>query len=106
EDEVMLGHGVVFTNDLYPRATNDDGSLRDDCDWQVEKTLVCRGASIGSNATILAGVTIGEGALVGAGSVVTRAVPPYTSAARVPARLIRSGRANASHRPDRQEVSA
>jgi acetyltransferase-like isoleucine patch superfamily enzyme len=70
---VFVGHGVMFTNDLYPRAVNLDGSLQTDVEWSVIATLVRRGASVGSNATILAGVTIGEGALVGAGAVVTRA---------------------------------
>jgi acetyltransferase-like isoleucine patch superfamily enzyme len=87
EDEVFIGHGVMFTNDLFPRATNPDGSLQGEQDWAVVPTLVARRASIGSNATILAGVTIGEGALVGAGSVVTRDVPPWTIVAGNPARV-------------------
>ena len=77
EDEVFIGHGVMFTNDLYPRAANPDGSLQTEADWKVEKTLIKRGASIGSNATIVAGITIGEVALVGAGAVVTKDVPDY-----------------------------
>jgi UDP-2-acetamido-3-amino-2,3-dideoxy-glucuronate N-acetyltransferase len=85
-DEVFVGHGVMFTNDLYPRATNPDGSLQTERDWTVVPTRVGRGASIGSNATILAGITIGEGALVGAGSVVTRDVPAWTLVAGNPAR--------------------
>lgn len=86
EDEVFVGHGVMFTNDLEPRATTEDGTLQDESDWTVKKTLVKARASIGSNATILAGVTIGEGALVGAGAVVTRDVPPNTVVKGVPAR--------------------
>src|ERR1700733_1009543 len=78
EDEVFVGHGVIFTNDIYPRATDDAGRLQTDADWKVEKTLVKKGASIGSGATILANTTIGEDAIVGAGSVVTRDVPPST----------------------------
>ncbi|MBH8555293.1 N-acetyltransferase [Nostocaceae cyanobacterium CENA357] len=88
EDEVFIGHGVMFTNDLYPRATNEDGSLKTDDDWYTVKTLVKRSASIGSNATILPGVTIGEKAIVGAGAVVTRDVPEYAIVAGVPAREV------------------
>jgi acetyltransferase-like isoleucine patch superfamily enzyme len=88
EDEVMIAHGVMFTNDLYPRATGEDGRPMVDGDWQVVPTRVSRCASIGSNATILAGVTIGTGALVGAGAVVTRDVPPFAIVAGVPARVI------------------
>jgi UDP-2-acetamido-3-amino-2,3-dideoxy-glucuronate N-acetyltransferase len=88
EDEVFIGHGVMFTNDRYPRATNDDGSLQTGDDWQVVETRVRQRASIGSNATILAGVTIGQHALVGAGAVVTRNVPDYAVVAGVPARKI------------------
>jgi acetyltransferase-like isoleucine patch superfamily enzyme len=87
EDEVFIGHGVMFTNDLHPRATNDDGSPQDDNDWTVVETRVKRRASIGSNATILAGIVIGEGALVGAGAVVTRDVPDHAIVAGVPARI-------------------
>lgn len=87
-DEVFVGHGVMFTNDLYPRAANADGSLQTDADWEVIETRVARGASIGSNATILAGITIGEGAMVGAGAVVTRDVPPFAIVAGVPARVV------------------
>jgi len=89
EDEAFIGHGVMFTNDKYPRAANPDGALQTEADWSVTPTLVKRGASIGSNATILCGVTIGERAIVGAGSVVTRDVPPDTIVAGVPARLMR-----------------
>jgi acetyltransferase-like isoleucine patch superfamily enzyme len=88
EDEVFVGHGVMFTNDLYPQATNEDGSLQTEADWSVVKTLVKCRASIGSNATILAGVTIGKNAIVGAGTVVTRDVPDYAIVAGVPAREI------------------
>lgn len=88
EDHVFVGHGVMFTNDLFPRATNPDGSLQTDADWSVVKTFVKRGASIGSNATIVAGVTIGEHALVGAGAVVTKDVPPHSIVAGVPARVV------------------
>lgn len=87
-DEVFIGHGVMFTNDLYPRATNEDGALQTDADWTVIPTTVKRRASIGSNATIIAGVTIGEGSLVGAGAVVTRDVPDYAIVAGVPARIV------------------
>lgn len=88
EDEVFVGHGVMFTNDLYPCATNDDGSSQTEADWHVVTTLVQRGASIGSNATILAGVSIGEKALVGAGAVVTRDVPAHAVVVGVPARMV------------------
>ena len=88
DDEVFIGHGVMFTNDIYPRAVNADGTLQTEADWIVIETRVKRRASIGSNATILAGVTIGEGALVGAGAVVTHDVPDYAIAAGVPARVI------------------
>ncbi len=89
EDEVFIGHGVVFINDRYPQATTAEGALQTETDWQVVPTLVKRRASIGSNSTILCGVTIGEGAIVGAGSVVTKDVPPYTIVAGNPARVIR-----------------
>lgn len=88
EDEVFVGHGVMFTNDRYPRAANDDGSLQTEADWQVVATLVKQRASIGSSATIVAGVVIGEGALIGAGAVVTHDVPDYAIVAGVPARVI------------------
>ena len=88
EDEVFVGHGVMFTNDRYPRAANEDGSLQTETDWQVVATLVKQRASIGSNATIVAGVVIGEGALIGAGAVVTHDVPDYAIVAGVPARVI------------------
>jgi len=88
EDEVFIGHGVMFTNDLYPRSTNEDGSLQTEADWQVVETRIKRRASIGSNATILAGIVIGEHALVGAGAVVTHDVPDYAIVAGVPARIV------------------
>jgi acetyltransferase-like isoleucine patch superfamily enzyme len=87
DDEVFVGHGVMFINDRYPRATNVDGSIQTEADWAVEKTRVKRAASIGTHATIMAGVTIGEGALVGAGAVVTRDVPDFAIVAGVPARI-------------------
>jgi UDP-2-acetamido-3-amino-2,3-dideoxy-glucuronate N-acetyltransferase len=89
EDFVFIGHGVMFTNDLYPRATNPDGSMQTDTDWKCVPTLVKRGASIGSGATILCGITIGEGAMVGAGSMVTKDVPDHTLVAGNPARIMR-----------------
>lgn len=89
EDCVFVGHGVMFINDVYPRATNPDGSMQTEADWKVIPTIVKKGAAIGSNATILAGVTIGEGAIVGAGAVVTKDVPPKTIVAGVPAKVIR-----------------
>lgn len=87
EDEVFVGHGVMFTNDSYPRAANEDGSLQTEADWKVVETNVKRGASIGSNATILPGVTIGERALVGAGAVVTKDVPDFAIVTGVPAEV-------------------
>jgi UDP-2-acetamido-3-amino-2,3-dideoxy-glucuronate N-acetyltransferase len=94
EDEVFVGHSVVFINDLDPAATRDDGTLQSGDDWTCLPTLVRRRASIGSNATILAGLTIGEGALVGAGAVVTRDVPAWTVVAGNPARVIRARRSD------------
>ena len=89
EDDVFVGHGVTFVNDTYPRATAADGRLQTEADWKVEPTLVKKGASIGSGATILANVTIGENAIVGAGSVVTKDVPPGTIVAGNPAKILR-----------------
>ena len=90
EDHVFIGHGVMFINDSYPRATTADGELQTAADWKVEQTVVKKGASIGSGATILSNVTIGERAIVGAGSVVTRDVPPDTIVAGNPARVLRA----------------
>ena len=89
EDEVFIGHGVMFINDLLPRATAATGGLQTEADWKVVPTVVKKGASIGSNATILGGITIGENSLIGAGSVVTRDIPDNTIAAGNPARIIR-----------------
>jgi acetyltransferase-like isoleucine patch superfamily enzyme len=90
EDNVFVGHGVVFINDTYPRATTANGELQTEKDWKVERTVVKRGASIGSGATILPNVTIGEDAIVGAGAVVTRSVPAGVIVAGNPARVLRS----------------
>lgn len=90
EDNVFIGHGVTFINDSYPRATTADGQLQTEGDWRVERTVVKRGASIGSGATILSKVTIGENAIVGAGSVVTHDVPANAIVAGNPARILRS----------------
>jgi acetyltransferase-like isoleucine patch superfamily enzyme len=92
EDEVFVGHGVMFTNDRYPRSTNADGALQSEADWEVLPTRVCRRASIGSNATILPNLTIGEGAIIGAGAVVTKDVAPFAVVAGSPARSIGSAR--------------
>lgn len=89
EDNVFVGHNVTFINDKYPRATNIDGSMQSESDWKVEETFIRKGASIGSSSTILCGVTVGENAIVGAGAVVTKNVPPNTTVAGVPARVIK-----------------
>jgi acetyltransferase-like isoleucine patch superfamily enzyme len=99
EDEVFIGHGVMFTNDRYPRATNRDGGLQSEADWQVVRTRIRRGASIGSHATIIAGVTVGAHALVGAGAVVSRDVPDHAIVAGVPARVIGDTRTCAEKAP-------
>lgn len=90
EDDVFVGHGVMFINDKYPRSIASSGELQTEADWSVVPTLIKRGASIGSNATILCGVTVGEGAIIGAGSVVTKNVPRGAVVAGNPARVIRT----------------
>jgi len=90
EDGVFIGHGVMFINDVYPRSTTEDGELQTDTDWECVPTRICERASIGSNATILCGVTVGKNAIVGAGSVVTKDVPDNTIVAGNPAREIRN----------------
>lgn len=89
EDNVFIGHSVTFINDSYPRATAADGRLQTESDWKVERTVIKRGASVGSGSTILSNVTVGENAIVGAGSVVTKDVPPNSIVAGNPARLLR-----------------
>jgi acetyltransferase-like isoleucine patch superfamily enzyme len=89
EDNVFIGHGVTFTNDSYPRATTGDGRLQTEADWSVESTVIKKGASIGSGATILSNTKIGENAIVGAGSVVTKDVPPNSIVAGNPAKVLR-----------------
>jgi acetyltransferase-like isoleucine patch superfamily enzyme len=89
EDNVFIGHGVTFTNDSYPRATTRGGDLQTEADWKVEPTVIRKGASIGSGATILCNITIGENAIVGAGSVVTKDVPPNSIVVGNPARVLR-----------------
>jgi UDP-2-acetamido-3-amino-2,3-dideoxy-glucuronate N-acetyltransferase len=89
EDEVFVGHGVLFVNDTLPRATTADGTRQVEADWELVPTRICRGASLGSGAVVLAGVVVGEGAIVGAGAVVSRDVAPWTIVAGVPARLLR-----------------
>ena len=89
EDAVFIGHSVTFINDMYPRATSAGGQLQTEADWKVDKTVVKKGASIGSGCTILANVTIGEGAIIGAGSVVTKDVPPNAIVAGNPAKFLR-----------------
>jgi acetyltransferase-like isoleucine patch superfamily enzyme len=89
EDDVFIGHNVTFINDAYPRATRSDGALQTEEDWVCVPTLVKKGASIGSSATLLCGITVGENAIVGAGSIVTKDVPPNTVVAGNPARVLR-----------------
>lgn len=101
EDEVFIGHGVMFTNDLLPRATTAEGGLQTDADWSCIPTLVKRRASIGSNATILCGITIGEGAMIGAGAVVTKDVPAGAVVVGNPARPL----ANRLHEQNISAVS-
>jgi UDP-2-acetamido-3-amino-2,3-dideoxy-glucuronate N-acetyltransferase len=89
EDDCFIGHNVTFINDKYPRSTNPDGSMQTEDDWNCVPTYINKGASIGSSSTILCGVTIGEGAIIGAGAVVTKDVPPGTTVAGVPARVLK-----------------
>lgn len=89
EDNVFIGHGVMFTNDSYPRATTADGGLQTEADWKVEKTLIKQGASLGTGATILPNISVGKNAIVGAGSVVTRDVPDNAVVAGNPAKVLR-----------------
>lgn len=100
EDGVFIGHGVMFTNDIFPRAVTESGELQGASDWELVRTLVRQQASIGSNATILAGVTIGQGALVGAGAVVTKDVPDHAIVVGNPARIIGDARQRAAARRD------
>jgi acetyltransferase-like isoleucine patch superfamily enzyme len=90
EDDVFIGHNVTFINDMYPRSTTECGGLQTEADWKVVPTFIRKGASVGSSATILAGVTVGEGAIVGAGAVVTKDVPPWTIVAGNPAKVLRT----------------
>ena len=89
EDNVFVGHGVTFINDSYPRATTAEGQLQTEADWKVERTIVKKGASIGSGSTVLANTTIGENAIVGAGSVITKDVPANSIVAGNPAKVLR-----------------
>lgn len=88
EDEVFIGHGVMFTNDIYPRSTNPDGTMKAGDDWELVETKIKKRAGIGSNATILAGITIGENAIIAAGAVVTKDVPDYAIVVGVPAKIV------------------
>jgi len=90
ESEVFVGHGVTFINDRYPRATNADGQVQTEADWACQRTVVKRGATIGSGATLLGGIVVGENATVGAGSLVTKEVPPNTTVAGNPARILKN----------------
>jgi len=89
EDDVFISHNVTFINDIYPRSTTEGGALQTEADWKVIPTFIRKGASVGSSATILAGVTVGEGAIIGAGAVVTKDVPPWTIVAGNPAKILR-----------------
>jgi UDP-2-acetamido-3-amino-2,3-dideoxy-glucuronate N-acetyltransferase len=93
ESEVFVGHGVTFINDRIPRATTPEGMPKTSDDWECQRTTVKRGASIGSGATLLGGIVVGEGSIVGAGSVVTKDVPPHTTVAGNPAKVLSSARA-------------
>ena len=97
EDEVFIGHNVTFINDRYPRATTAGGQLQTEADWKVVRTLVKRGASVGSSATLLCGITVGEYAVVGAGSVVTKDVPPGAVVAGNPARIMKTSPKEGKH---------
>ena len=90
EDDVFIGHGVMFINDKYPRSVTSGGALQTEADWKVVPTIIRKGASVGTNSTVLCGITVGENAIVGAGSVVTKDVPANTIVAGVPARFIRN----------------
>lgn len=90
QDEVFIGHGVTFTNDLFPRAVNEDGSMQTDDDWSCIETIVEQGASIGSGATLLCGITVGKDSIIGAGSMVTKDVPPRCVVAGNPAKVIKT----------------
>lgn len=89
EDNVFVGHNVTFVNDMFPRATNADGSMQSEADWKLVETRICKGASLGSSVTVLGGITVGENAIVGAGSVVTKDVPAGMIVAGNPARVLR-----------------
>ena len=104
EDYVFIGHNVTFTNDVYPRASNENGELQTEDDWACEPTVVKQGASIGSGATLLPKVTVGENAIIGAGSVVTKDVPPNTIVAGNPARVLRKITDN--HRRDAEDAES
>jgi UDP-2-acetamido-3-amino-2,3-dideoxy-glucuronate N-acetyltransferase len=97
EPEVFVGHGVIFINDRYPRATSVIGRLKTDRDWDCETTLIKRGASIGSGSTLLGGITVGENAIIGAGSVVTKDVPANTIVAGNPAKFLKKIKGNHAH---------